>query len=93
MSKKNNSVEIRERDKMIKIIKEHETDDEGFKIRLKATDEVDASPTQKKGKKPKNLNLQIIKEKKNFTELSLRKQPLIPIPNLNKELSAALYSR
>ena len=39
---------------MIKIIKEHETDDEGFKIRLKATDEVDASPTQKKGKKPKN---------------------------------------
>jgi len=37
LSKKNNSVEIRERDQMIKIIKEHETDDEGFKIRLKAT--------------------------------------------------------
>ncbi len=47
MSKKNNSVEIRERDQMIKIIKEHETDDEGFKIRLmKATDAelTDASP-------------------------------------------------
>ena len=30
---------------MIKIIKEHETDDEGFKIRLKATGmDTDASP-------------------------------------------------
>ena len=34
MSKKNNSVEIRERDQAIKILKDTETDEEGFKIRL-----------------------------------------------------------
>ena len=46
----------------------------------------------------KNDDLRIIKEKKgkdrtSLTDISIGKQPLIPIPQLNKDLSAALYSR
>ena len=43
MSKKNNSVEIRERDQAIQILKDNETDEEGFKIRLISNNQTDTN--------------------------------------------------
>ena len=78
---------------MIKILKDNETDDEGFKIRLQGPEDVFKSQAQGPG--GKNIaDLKTIQERGSGRRgVGIGGKPFSGNPQLNKDLSAALYSR